>query len=375
MFKITAEQGKARCGILKTKTGSYETPFFMPVATKTAVKQLNSRDLDEIGVKTVISNSLILYLRPGLGLIKKFKGIHNFMNFKGCIFTDSGGFQILSDSFLLSYNEKGVHFKSPFDGTKHFLKPEDVIKIEETIGADVIMALDMVPRHGSSKKHIAECVELTAKWAERCKNAQNKKHKQLLFGITQGGTHKDLRKRSAKQIAKLNFDGIAFGGLCIGEERKHMYQMIDVSKKEIPKEKPIYLMGTGTPHDIVEAVAHGVDIFDSRLPARNARHGNLFTKKGSINLLSRKHSDKLGPIEKGCKCFTCRNYSKAYVAYMIKQKEATGLRLATVHNQYFVLKLTEQIRKEIKKGTFNRFKKDFMKNYKFKEQRGHFSYC
>jgi len=373
MFTITAKEKKARTGILKTKTGSYETPFFMPVATKTVVKQLNSKDLDQIGIKTIISNSLILYLRPGLDLIKKHKGIHKFMNYNGCIFTDSGGFQILSDSFLIDYNEKGVHFKSPFDGSKHFLKPEDVIKIEETIGADVIMALDMVPRHGKSKTYNKECVELTTRWAKRCKKAH--KSNQLLFGIIQGGVFKDLRKKSAKEISKINFDGIALGGLCIGEERKSMYQMIDVCKKEIPEKKPVYLMGTGTPQDIVEAVSHGVDIFDSRLPARNARHGNIFTKKGSINLLKRIYSQDTKPIEQGCKCFACQNYSKSYIAYMMKQNEATGLRLATIHNQYFVLKLTEQIRKHIKNKTFNKFKKEFMKNYKFKEQRGQFSYC
>jgi len=242
MFKIIAEQGNARTGILKTKTGEYETPFFMPVATKATTKALTTKQLEEIGVKNIISNSLILYLRPGLEVIKKHKGIHNFMNFKGCVFTDSGGFQILSKSFLIKSDIQGVHFKSPFDGKRHYLKPEDVMKIEESIGADVAMAFDMVPHYGTSKKHIADCVRKTAFWAQRCKDSHKKKD-QLLFGITQGGIFKDLREQSAKDIVDVGFDGIALGGLCFGEPKKEMDRIVEVSKKIIPKEYPIYLMG------------------------------------------------------------------------------------------------------------------------------------
>jgi queuine tRNA-ribosyltransferase len=372
MFTIKAESGKARYGILKTKTGSYETPFFMPVATKASVKYINSKDLEDIGIKTIISNALILFLRPGLDIIKKYKGLHNFMNHKGCIFTDSGGFQMLNQNFLIKSDNQGVHFKSPFDGQKHFITPETDMKIQEAIGADVIMALDNVPHHGTSKEHIANCVETTTLWAKRCKDSH--KGNQLLFGITQGGIYPDLRKKSTEEIVKIGFDGIALGGLCIGEHRTDMYKMVDISKKIIPKEKPIYIMGVGTPQDIVECVSKGIDIFDSRLPARNARHGTIFTRKGAINLLRRDYIADTTSIEKDCKCFTCSNYSKAYVAYLLKQNEGSGLRLATIHNLYFVNELITQIRNEIKKGTFEKFKKNFFNKYKFNEERGKFSY-
>lgn len=372
MFRILAEQGKARYGILKIKTGSYETPFFMPVATKVSVKYINSKDLEEIGIKTIIANGLILFLRPGLEVIKKHKGIHNFMNFKECIFTDSGGFQILNKAFLIKSDHNGAYFRSPFDGKRYFLTPEEDIKIQEAIGADVMMALDNVPHYGTSKEHIKDCVCLTTKWAKRCKDTH--KSKQLLFGITQGGIYKDLRGLSTKQIVSLDFDGIALGGLCIGEERKDMYKMIDLSKRIIPKDKPIYIMGVGTPHDIIECVSKGIDIFDSRLPARNARHGNLFTKNGAIDITKKKYLKDIKPIEKDCQCFTCRNYSKAYISYLLKQNEGSGLRLATIHNLYFINRLMGKLREEIKKGTFDKFKKTFLKTYKFKEERGLFSY-
>lgn len=373
MFKISTVEKNARVGILKTKTGSYETPFFMPVATKASIKHINSKDLEELKIKTIIANSLVLYLRPGLDIIKKHKGIHNFMNHKNLIFTDSGGFQILSKSFLIKSSVKGVHIRSPFDGAKHYLTPEKVIKIQETIGADVIMALDNVPHYGTSRKHIKECTDITTLWAKRCINSHKKKD-QLLFGITQGGIFNDLRKKSTKEIVDIGFKGIALGGLCIGENRDDMFDMINISKKIIPEEKPVYLMGVGTPHDIVESISRGVDIFDSRLPARNARHGSLFTKKGTINLRNSQYQKDMSPIEKGCNCFSCKNYTKSYISYLLKQNEAVGLRLATIHNLFFLNNLIIKIRQEIKKGTFLKFKNKFLKNYKYKSKRGNFSY-
>ena len=371
MFRITHSDSNAKVGKLKTLHGTVETPFFMPVATKASVKQISPHDLVELGYKTIIANSLVLYLRPGLSVLKKFNGIHKFMNFNDIIFTDSGGFQMLSKSFLIKAGDKGVLFQSPFDGSKHFLRPEDVIKNEEKIGADVIMALDHVAHYGTPKKEMAEQVDTTTSWAKRCLEAH--KTKQLLFGITQGGTFKDLRKKSTEEISSLPFDGIAIGGLAFGEERHKMYDMLDISMSIIPKNKPVYLMGVGNPHELVECISRGIDIFDSRFPARNARHGSLFTSKGTILIKNKAFTHDTKPIDPDCDCFVCKSYSRAYINFQLRQNEAVGLRLASYHNLYFISNLLKDIRSAIRNNTFDKFKKSFFKNFKVKE-RGSFEY-
>jgi len=362
MFKLVGIDGKARTGILKTRHGKAETPFFMPVATKTAVKYLDPRDLEEIGVKTIISNAFVLFLRPGTDVIKKAGGIHKFMNFKNTIFTDSGGFQKKRESFDHEITNNGVIFKSPFDGTRHLLTPKKVMEIEQDIGSDVAMAIDDMPLYGSSKAKVALSVSRTHRWAEECLKYHTDK-KQLLFGIAQGGVFKDLREKSAKFIGSLGFDGFAFGGLAIGESSDKTREMINLSVKYFPENKVRYLMGVGNPKQIIEAISYGVDCFDSTFPTQNARHNTLFTSKGKINITSAKFKNDLNPVDSKCECYVCKNYSKAHIRHLMKMKEANGLRYCTYHNIYFINNLMKEVRKVIKEKRFEKFKKEFFKRF------------
>ncbi len=373
MFKITAEDSNARYGRLKTKHGTIETPFFMPIATKGTAKQVSHDELKDLGSEAIIANAFILYLKPGLDVIKKFKGLHKFMNWNKVIFTDSGGFQILSKSFLHKADEKGVYFKNPFNGTKEFFRPEDIIKVEEEIDADVAMALDFVPHYGNKKDYIAECTRITHLWAERCLKAHENK-KQLLFGICQGGTFNDLREKSAKFINSLDFDGVALGGLGIGEGRELMFSTIKKSLRFIDKEKPRYLMGVGRPEDVIEAVSHGVDCFDSRFPTMNARHGGIFTNKGKINIERAIFKNDEKPLDENCRCYTCRNFSRAYIHHLYRTYEPIKDRYGNIHNLFFIQNLIKECRKAIKDNEFNDFKKEFLKNYKLSSRKGIFSY-
>ncbi len=371
MFEITATQGKARTGVLSGKHRA-ETPFFMPVATKGAVRLLSSDDLSRIGVRTLISNAYLLSLRPGTDIIKKMGGLHSFMDFDGFIFTDSGGFQMLNPEFLIKNTEEGVWLRSPFDGSKQFISPEDVMQIEMDIGADVAMMLDDVQHYGTTKEQNAQAVRKTTAWAKRCMKAHH--GKQLLFGITQGGVYKDLREKSTRQIVGLKPDGIALGGLCIGESQAQMQSMIRLSKKIIPARYPIYLMGVGSPHDLVECVGMGVDIFDSRFPTRNARHGTVFTRAGSIHLNKRMYADDEHPIDETCDCFVCKRYSRAYLRHLYQQQEGGGLRLLSYHNVHFITKLMREIRTSIAEGEFTKFRRLFLSQYKVAKERGKFAY-
>ncbi|PIN93816.1 tRNA guanosine(34) transglycosylase Tgt [Candidatus Pacearchaeota archaeon CG10_big_fil_rev_8_21_14_0_10_31_24] len=366
MFKILAKDKKtqARTGILKTKSGEIETPFFMPVATKTAVKYLSSKDLEDMGAKAIISNAFILSLKPGTNIIKKMGGIKKFMNYNGINFTDSGGFQMYSPSLYLGSKENGVMFRNPFNGEKLFITPEEDMKIQLDIDSDVAMCLDTMPLIEHSKKSIIDAVNKTTAWAEKCKIHHEKLQKnipeekrQILFGIIQGGIHPDLREKSAKELLKLNFKGYSIGGLALGEPKKDEYKMVKIVKSIIPEEKPIYLMGIGNPSELLEAISLGVDMFDSRFPTQNARHGTLFTKKGYMRVINSKYKTDSKPIDPECECFTCKNHTKAFIHHMIKMDEGNGMRLVTYHNLYFLQWLMKESRSQIKNGTFSKFKK------------------
>ncbi|MBS3175303.1 tRNA guanosine(34) transglycosylase Tgt [Candidatus Woesearchaeota archaeon] len=368
MFKINYEDKEARAGKLYTKHGIVETPFFMPIATKGTAKQVSPDELKLIGSQAIIANAFVLHLKPGLEVLNNFKGIHKFMKWDKTIFTDSGGFQILSKSFLHKADEKGVYFKNPFDGSKKFFTPEDIIDIEEQIGSDVAMALDFVPHYGNSKDYIAECTRITHLWAERCLKSHDAK-RQLLFGICQGGIFKDLREKSAKFINNLDFDGIALGGLGIGEGRENMFNTAQIALHHIDNAKPRYLMGVGSPEDLIDCVGLGIDCFDSRFPTMNARHGGIFTSQGKINIEKVQYKNDENPLDENCKCPVCKKFSKAFIHHLYRTHEPIRDRYGNIHNLYFIQNLMKDIRKSIKNNEFNQFKKDFFKNYKLNKNK------
>ncbi|MFH1316835.1 MAG: tRNA guanosine(34) transglycosylase Tgt [Candidatus Woesearchaeota archaeon] len=365
MLKIIHKDSKtsARTGKLKTKSGVIETPFFMPVATKADVKLMTPDMLKQINTKAIISNSLLLSLYPGTGTIEKFGGIHKFMNFRGVIATDSGGFQIIREGFEPKIDNFGLHFKNPYTGKNELLSPSKSIQIQNSLNSDIIMCLDDMLLPNSSKKRIEQGVKRTFEWAKLCKQ-NHKNKKQLLFGITQGGTDKKLRKKSIDLMTSLDFDGYSIGGLAIGEKKKDMFKIVRFSCNLLPKDKPRYLMGVGSPPELLEAISLGVDMFDSVYPTRTARRNSLLTKKGPLKILNSRYKDDKNPIEKDCKCYTCKNFTRAYLHHMARSKEFNGMMLNTIHNLHFVINLMEHARKHIKENSFLRFKNRFIKNYK-----------
>lgn len=373
VFTISHRDKKtqARIGILKTKKGRIETPFFMPVATKGSVKTLTSEELEEMGNKAIISNALILSLRNGLAVIKKLGGLGKFMNYQGINFTDSGGFQMYSKTIYINSNDCGVYFRNPFSGEKLFITPERDMEIQIELGSDVAMCLDSMPLYSHSKKEIEEAVRKTSLWAERCKKHHEflqkkipKEKKQLLFGIIQGGIYKDLREISAEHLISLNFDGYSIGGLGLGETREEEFKVVKQLKKLIPENKPVYMMGIGDPIEILHSISEGIDIFDSRMPTQNARRGMLFTSQGKLRILKKDCELDKRPIDKNCKCFVCKNYSRAYVRYQLIHDEIVGKKLATYHNLYFLQNLIEIAKKKIKENHFERFVKEMEKDYR-----------
>ncbi|MFH1710986.1 MAG: tRNA guanosine(34) transglycosylase Tgt [Nanoarchaeota archaeon] len=373
IFQITHKdkKTKARVGILKTKKGKIETPFFMPVATKASVKHISSKDLESMNCKACISNTFVLHLRPGEKLIKKMGGIGKFMNYSGINITDSGGFQMYSPSCYLKSDDKGVWFKNPFEGGQFHITPEKNMKIQIDIDSEIAMCLDTMPLLHHSKHEIEHAVLRTTAWAERCKKEheklqKNKKasKKQLLFGICQGGIYEDLRKKSAEDMTKLNFDGYSIGGLALGETREQEMKAIEIQKSIIPENKPVYLMGAGNPPELIEAISRGIDMFDSRFPTKNARHGYLFTSKGVIRISNKKHEASSLPIDENCDCFVCKNCTRSYIRYQLKMQEAVGYRLASYHNIFYLQRLMEQARKAIKQGKFKQFKNKLINTYK-----------
>jgi queuine tRNA-ribosyltransferase len=367
MFKLKATEGMARVGVLKTGHGRVDTPSFKAVATKGAVKLITPEELHEMGAQEIISNAFILSLRPGLEVIEAHGGLHKFIGWDGTIFTDCGGFQVLSleENFHQKTTDEGLEFKSPFDGIKHVLTPTKIMDIQNRLDSDIAMALDHMPLYGCTKEEAAESVRHTNNWMAECLKLHNNK-KQLLFGIAQGSVYPNLRKKSIKYIDSLDFDGIAYGGLAVGEPKDKMLKMIKLSTENCTPDKPHYLMGVGNPIDLVECINLGVDSFDSVFPTRNARHGQLFTRDGPINIRNGKFRHDYGPIDTNCKCVVCSKYTRSYMHHLHRTGEPLGLRLASYHNLFFIQQLLKDIRKAISQQGFGEFRKEFLKKYHLK---------
>lgn len=361
-YNLIKNDGKARYGILNTNHGSFETPMFMPVGTLANVKTLVPEELKEMNSAIILSNTYHLWLRPGEDIIYKAGGLHKFMNYDGPILTDSGGFQVFSLAKKKDIKEEGVKFKSHIDGSSLFLTPELSIEIQNKLDSDIAMSFDECIPYPASYEYAKESTERTIRWAKRGKDS-HKNENQSLFGIIQGGEYEDLRKYSALETVKLDFDGYSIGGTSVGESKETMYKMIDYAVKYLPVDKPRYLMGVGDPIDLLEGVERGIDMFDCVLPTRLARHGNAFTRCGKINLKNLKYKEDFTPIE-DCDCYTCKHYTKAYIRHLITCNEILGGRLLSIHNIRFLIKMMEEIRESIKDNNFNKYKEDFINKYK-----------
>ncbi|RUM49875.1 MAG: tRNA guanosine(34) transglycosylase Tgt [Hydrogenothermus sp.] len=372
-FKLIKEDGNARLGKIYTPHGEIHTPVFMPVGTVGTVKAITKHHLLETKPQIILGNTYHLYLRPGVEVLKHFGGLHNFMNWDKPILTDSGGFQVFS---LAKGKEKagkhkaevvltddGVKFRSHIDGSWHYFTPELVIEIQEIIGSDIMMPLDVCPPYPVSKTTALDAVKKTIDWLKRSKNAKKQNH-QALFGIIQGSTYKDLRKESALMTVELDMDGYSIGGLSVGEPAEYMYEMTEVVVEYIPRRKPRYLMGVGTPENIIESVDRGVDMFDCVMPTRNARNGTLFTHRGRLNINAGKYKFSDESIDEECDCYTCKNFSRGYIRHLYNAGEITAMILGTIHNLRFYNKMMEDIRKAISEGRFSSFKKEFLEKLK-----------
>lgn len=368
MFKITHKdkQTNARVGLLKTQHGVIETPEFMPVGTQATVKALSNEDLKYCGTQIILGNTYHLYLRPGIEIIKNAGGLHKFMSWDGPILTDSGGFQIFSLATLMKVKDKGVEFNSHIDGSRHFLTPEDIVRLQCELGSDIIMVLDECLHYPCPKDKAERSLELTTRWARRSKeelkhfSSQFTAHgSRLLFGIIQGSTYPDLRKRSAEKLVDIGFDGYAIGGLSVGEPKDLIYEMMESSVKYLPEDKPRYAMGIGMPDDFFKAIEMGVDMFDCVVPTRNARNGTAYTNEGKVIIRNGKYSKDLAPLSESCSCLVCKNYSRSYIRHLFNTEEILGLRLTSLHNVYFYVNLLKRIRDSIKKGLFLKLKEEF----------------
>ncbi len=350
----------ARLGKIVSPHGDITTPVFMPVGTQATVKTLSPEDLAGLGVEIILSNTYHLFLRPGHELIREFGGLHNFMNWHRPILTDSGGFQVFSLAELRKIAEDGVTFQSHIDGgAKHFITPETAIEIEEALGADIIMTFDECIPYPATRDYAMESLERTLRWARRCRDAK-KNTGQALFGIVQGGMYPDLRKRAAEALVEIGFDGYALGGLSVGETKPVMYEMIEATAPFLPEGSPRYLMGVGTPEDLVEGVDRGIDMFDCVMPTRNARNGTFFTSFGKVVIRNAQYERDKSPIDPECSCYTCRNFSRAYLRHLFNAGEVLALRLGTIHNLFFYLDLMRGIRSSIEEERFKEFKKGFL---------------
>ncbi len=362
------DKTKARYGKIHTNYGTYETPMFMPVGTRATVKSLSKEELIDAHCGIILANTYHLWLRPGEDVIARCGGLHKFMSYDRPILTDSGGFQVfsLAKNKKKDITEEGVVFKSHIDGKKLLLTPEKSIEIQNKLDSDIAMSFDECPPASASYEYLKNSVLRTLRWALRGK-AVHSNENQALFGIVQGGAYEDLRKLSATETVKMNFDGYSIGGVANdGEAKEDMYKAIDYSIPYLPEDKVRYLMGVGEPIDIIEGVIRGVDIFDCVLPTRIARHGQAFTRKGKINFHNAKFKEDLHPVEEGCNCYTCRNYSKAYIRHLITTDETLGGRLLSIHNIYFLVRLTEELREAIKENRVLEYKEEFLKNYENK---------
>ena len=372
MFKLLKTNGKARLGEFHTPHGVIKTPVFMNVGTCAAIKGgVSTIDLKNIGTQVQLSNTYHLHVRPGDEIVKKLGGLHKFMNWDKPILTDSGGFQVFSLAKLRKIKEEGVYFNSHIDGKKIFMGPKESMQIQSNLASTIAMAFDECIENPSPYKYVKESIERTTRWLEICRDEINRLNliddtinkKQMLFGINQGSTFSDLRIEHMKRIREIDCEGFAIGGLAVGETNEEMYDIIDNVEAYMPIDKPRYLMGVGTPVNIIEAVSRGIDFFDCVMPSRNARHSHLFTSKGIINLMNVKYELDDSPIDENCDCETCKNYSKAYIRHLFKAKEALALKLSVTHNLRFYNKLMEDIREAIANDTFEDFKKTAIENY------------
>lgn len=364
-FEVThvCKQSGARTGILHTPHGDVLTPMFMPVGTLATVKFVSPEEITEMNAGVILANTYHLWLRPGEDIVKEAGGLHKFMNVNNPILTDSGGFQVFSLMENRKITEEGVHFKSHLNGDKLFLSPEKAIQIQNDLGADIIMSFDECPPYPSTREYMQDSVDRTLRWAKRGKEA-HKNDKQALFGIVQGGEFEDLRAYSAQELVKMDFPGYSIGGTSVGESKETMYKMIDYAIKYLPLEKPRYLMGVGSTDAILEGVLRGVDMFDCVLPTRIARHGTLMTSTGRLNIRNAKNERDFGPIDAECDCYTCKHYSRAYLRHLIRCNEGLGMRLLSIHNLRFLIKLTEDVRMAIQEDRFLDFKEDYFKKHK-----------
>jgi len=367
-FQLHHTDGAARAGELQTPHGKALTPFFMPVATQATVKGLTAEEVRDVGAQVVLSNAYHLYLRPGVETVVKLGGLHKFMGWDGPILTDSGGFQAFSMGPLRKVSDVGIRFRSHIDGSEHNFTPELATANQEGLAPDIAMCFDQCIAYGASEKQVRQAMERTHRWAQSCFDAHQLSATgaasgQVLFGIVQGGTFPEMRDESARAISAIPFHGYAVGGLAVGENKEDMYRFTGQVTDVLPEDKPRYLMGVGSPEDLVEGVARGIDMFDCALPTRVARNGSLFTPEGRVDITKARYAEQQGPLDETCDCYTCRDYSAAYLRHLFRAKELLGLRLASIHNLRFVLALMERIRASILEKRFDAFRRDFLDRY------------
>ncbi|WP_093290445.1 tRNA guanosine(34) transglycosylase Tgt [Thermoactinomyces sp. DSM 45892] len=357
------KQSGARLGRLHTPHGVIETPIFMPVGTLATVKTMSPEELKEMDAQIILSNTYHLFIRPGHEIVKEAGGLHKFMNWDRPILTDSGGFQVFSLGDLRKITEEGVQFRSHLSGEKLFLSPEKAMEIQNALGADIMMAFDECPPYPAEYEYVKNSTERTYRWLKRCKEAHSRPEDQALFGIVQGGEYRELREESARQLVDLDLPGYAVGGLSVGEPHEMMFEILGYTTPLLPKDKPRYLMGVGSPEALIQGAILGVDMFDCVLPTRIARNGTTMTSEGRLVVRNAKFTRDFGPLDPNCDCYTCRNYSRAYLRHLIKADETFGLRLTTYHNLYFLLNLMHQVRQAIMEDRLLDFRNEFMMKY------------
>jgi len=370
-FRLLNTSGNARAGEIYTSQGTVPTPAFMPVGSQATVKTLTPDEVKQLGFGMVLANTYHLYLRPGIDIVEKLGGLHAFMAWDGAILTDSGGYQVFSLAPLRRIDDEGVTFRSHIDGSEHFLTPELAVRYQESLGADIIMVLDECPAYDDSREKIRASLTRTHRWARRCQQA-HKLEDQALYAIVQGGIYPELRHESVEHLVSLDFPGYGIGGLSIGEPKEVTLSLVEETASRLPENKPRYLMGVGSPEDIVNGVARGVDIFDSALPTRVARNGALFTWRGRCNIRNASFNQTETPLDPDCDCYACRNFSAAYLSHLFRSNELLGLRLATLHNLRFISNLMQKIRSSIVDDTFDAFQREFLASYSTTDEQTRF---
>lgn len=362
-FKILHKYKLARAGEINTLHGTIQTPVFMPVGTQATVKIMTPEDMEKMNISVILGNTYHLYLRPGTDIIQKAGGLHKFMSWKGAILTDSGGFQVFSLKDLRKITDEGVRFRAHFDGSEHFFTPEKVVEIQNILGSDIMMCLDECPPYPATRDYISDSLNRTIDWAKRAK-AAHKKEGQALFGIVQGGVYRDLREKAVDEMTKLDFPGLAIGGVSVGEGKEFMYQAVDWCAPFLPENKPRYLMGVGTPEDIWYSVEKGVDMFDCVFPTRIARNGTAYSMDGLIKMRNAEYKEDFRPLDPTCTCYACTNFTRAYIRHLFNVHEILGMRLTTLHNIHFMIHLMDKIRASIINDCYEQEKEKFFSTYK-----------